>query len=262
MVNKERLDELYEKFNQQKYLSPDPLEVVARYEDPRDKEVVAFIAAMLAYGRVASIVKNVDKVLRELGEHPAEFLVGDKGRFLDRGLEGFKHRWTTREEVQAMLIALRAMLRLHGSLEAGFAEGVRSFDESIIPAMATWTRALDRRNCRSLISKPEKGSACKRLHMFMRWMVRKDEIDLGLWTQVKPEQLIVPLDTHMFRVCKAMGMTLRKQPNYLAAKDITEAFKRISPEDPVKYDFALTRLGIRKDESMRQFLLEQHILKR
>ena len=95
-----------------------------------------------------------------------------------------------------------------------------------------------------------------------RTLVRADEIDLGLWSELRPAQLFVPLDTHMFRVCKAMGLTMRKQANFQATQDITRGFRRIVPEDPVKYDFALTRLGIRKDESMRKFLYEQRILKR
>ena len=260
MISKDRLEELYDKFNQRKYISPDPLELVYLYKDPRDREVVAFIAAMLSYGRVSSIVKNVNIILGVLGPRPHEALTRGTPTRWNRRLKGFKHRWTTHEEVYAMLTGLRRVMLEHGSLEACFAKGLNPEDETIMTALGLWARELGRNKCPSLISKPEGGSACKRLFMFLRWMVRDDEVDLGLWTTVSPSQIFVPLDTHMFSLCRAMGMTKRKQANFLAVKDITAGFKRLTPEDPVRYDFCLTRLGIRNDESKSQFLFDAGIL--
>ena len=261
MIDVGRLEELYDKFNHRRYVSPDPIEVVYQYKNPRDQEVVAFIAAMLSYGRVASILKNVNWVLDRLEGEPYRFLTEARPVFFQRGLGDFKHRWTTSEEMSAMLLSMRTLLSQYGSLENAFMSGYDARDKSIIPAMGLWTRSLNRSSCRSLIARPEKGSACKRLHMYLRWMVRSDNIDLGLWTRVRPDQLFVPLDTHMFRVSGGMGLTSRKQANFLTVQEVTEGFRRLVPEDPVRYDFALTRLGIRKDESMREFLYGKRILK-
>ena len=112
-----------------------------------------------------------------------------------------------------------------------------------------------------MISNPNGGSACKRLHMYMRWMVRNDNVDLGIWKAVTPAQIYVPLDTHMFSLCAAMGLTTRKQADGRAMQEITRGFAKICPEDPVKYDFCLTRLGIRKGASKEAFLRELGVLK-
>jgi uncharacterized protein (TIGR02757 family) len=261
MLNKTKLDELYTTYNEQRYASPDPLEVVYTFNDPRDQEVVAFIAAMLAYGRVASILSSIHKVLAVLGPQPADCIQRSRVSTLQKRLVGFKHRWTGEEDMVALLVGLRGVLNRYGSLEACFTASIRPEDETIIPAMTRWTSALGREKSGNMISNPEGGSACKKLHMFMRWMVRNDNVDLGTWTQVSPAQLFVPLDTHMFSLCTAMGLTARKQADGRAMQEITQGFAKISPEDPVKYDFCLTRLGIRKGASKEEFLRELGVLK-
>ena len=260
MLNKAQLEELYLKYNELRYASPDPLEVVYEYNNPRDQEVVAFIAAMLAYGRVASILSSIHKVLAVLGSRPAEGLVRSRISTYERKLVGFKHRWTGEDDMVALLRGLRRVLQQYGSLENCFVACRQPEDENIIPAMTRWTSALGRGEGGNMISNPDGGSACKRLHMFMRWMVRSDNVDLGLWKDVTPAQIFVPLDTHMFSLCSAMGLTARKQADGRAMEEITRGFAKISPEDPVKYDFCLTRLGIRKGASKETFLREIGVL--
>jgi uncharacterized protein (TIGR02757 family) len=154
-------------------------------------------------------------------------------------------------------------LRDHGSLEACFLAHEPIDAETTLPGLTGFTRELRRgREPDSLLSAPEKGSACKRLHLYLRWMARRDDVDPGCWTRLRPELLVVPLDTHMHRAARALRLTRRKQPNLAAALDVTAAFRRMNPTDPLKYDFALTRLGIRADEDMGSFLRRLRPLRR
>lgn len=249
------LEEQYAACNHRDWIHPDPLEVVYRYESERDREVVGLIAACLAYGRVGHILRNLDRVLEVLGPSPHECLIRADARRLNKRLEGFKHRWTTAEELVAFLLGIASVLNRYGSLERCFLERHRQDAESTVPGLIEFVRALRGSGApTSLLSAPEKGSACKRLHLYLRWMVRCDDVDPGCWRGVSPSQLIVPLDTHMHRIARSLGMTTRKQANLAAAEDATRAFRVLSPEDPVRYDFSLTRLGIRGDLDLDEFL--------
>jgi uncharacterized protein (TIGR02757 family) len=251
---REQLDALHARLNRREFVSPDPLEVVYRYESNADREVVGLIAACLAYGRVAQILRNLDALLACLGPHPAAS-VREGGAQLAARLNGFQHRWTTRDEVAALFEGIASALREHNSLEACFLSHQRGNTELSLPGLIGFTRELRLgREPDSLLSAPEKGSACKRLHLYLRWMARRDDVDPGCWTRLRTDLLIVPLDTHMHRAARAMRLTRRKQANLAAALDITAAFRSMNPNDPLKYDFALTRLGIRADEDMHEFI--------
>lgn len=248
------LDALHTRLNRREFVSPDPLEVVYRYESNADREVVGLIAASLAYGRVAQILRNLDTVLDCLGPHPAAAL-REGGAMLALRLNGFQHRWTTREEIAALFDGISRALRAHGSLEGSFLSHQPADAQSTLPGLIGFTRELRLgRVPDSLLSAPEKGSACKRLHLYLRWMARRDDVDPGCWNRLRPNLLIVPLDTHMHRAARAMRLTRRKQANLAAALDVTSAFRGMNPDDPLKYDFALTRLGIRADEDMHAFV--------
>lgn len=248
------LDRLHARLNRREFVCPDPLEVVYRYERDADREVVGLIAACLAYGRVAQILRNLGTVLACLGDRPAEALRAD-GATRARVLNGFQHRWTTRAEVAGLFDGIARALRAHGSLEACFLSHQPPHAETVLPALIGFTRELrGDAPANSLVSAPEKGSACKRLHLYLRWMARRDDVDPGCWTGLRPALLIVPLDTHMHRVTRAMRLTRRKQANLAAALEVTAAFRKMNPDDPLKYDFALTRLGIRADEDMGTFV--------
>ena len=150
------------------------------------------------------------------------------------------------------------MIRRHGSLGRRFAAGLGAADETVIPALASFVDELARssgRGLEHLVPRPERGSACKRLNLYLRWMVRSDEVDPGGWKDIDPARLIVPLDTHMYRICRSLGMTERKVADMRAALEVTAAFREIVPEDPVRYDFALTRLGIRRDADLKELIL-------
>ena len=252
---KDALEDLYTTFNHRREIHPDPLEFVYRFDNARDQEVVGLIAACLAYGRVAHILQNVAKVLAVLGPSPCDTLLRADRRGLTKRLHGFRHRWTSSSELVDLLLGIRSALIRHGSLESCFLRHHESDSESTLPGLTGFAQELRGSDATSsLLSAPEKGSACKRLHLYLRWMVRSDGVDPGCWQGVKPAQLIVPMDTHMFRVARALRMTDRKQANLSSAIDTTRAFRSLSPDDPVRYDFALTRLGIRADMDLDDFL--------
>ncbi len=258
-LTRELLEELYFRFNRPEFISPDPLEVVIQYEDIRDREIVGLIAAALAYGRVAQIIKSVKKALEPLGASPRDFLDRTEEPELLRLLPGFKHRFTAGADLGAMLVGVKRATAEFGSLNQCFLDGHSQAAKNVLPALSAFTRRIAcgfPGGCTSLLSSPERSSACKRMNLYLKWMVRRDAVDPGGWLGVSPAQLIVPLDSHMFRICGAIGLSSRKSPNIKTALDVTEGFARLCPEDPTKYDFAITRLGIRSDQDPAEFIIK------
>jgi uncharacterized protein (TIGR02757 family) len=251
------LDELYRMYNRRQFVSPDPLQFLYSYDDPADREVVALIASGLAYGNVRQIIASVAKVLAIMGDRPARFVVDTSPDQMRKALRGFRHRFNTGAELAALLGGLRHVLKEHGSLGRFVAGSVGPRDESILPAMTAMTHELHRRAggpWNHLLCDPTRGSACKRLNLMMRWMSRRDDVDLGDWPDVPPRLLLVPLDTHMHRICRSLGASARNQTGVRTVLEITAAFRAIAPDDPVRYDFCLTRLGIRREFTTTQFL--------
>ncbi|MHC4200561.1 MAG: TIGR02757 family protein [Planctomycetota bacterium] len=256
-VDTQALERLYAHYNRREFVHPDPLEFLYRYDDVRDREVAGVVASSLAYGRVGQILKSVAKVLDRMTGRPAEFLERASATQLRRTFAGFTHRFTSGEDVARLLCGMKRVMKRHGSLEACFAAGMNDTDETVLPALAAFVDALaNGANGRpgSLLPDPAKGSACKRLHLFLRWMVRRDAVDPGGWELVAPSKLVVPLDTHMFRLCRGFEFTRRRQAGARAALEVTARFRELAPDDPVRYDFALTRLGIRSDADAHALL--------
>ncbi len=250
------LEALYDAYNGADFLSPDPVEAVRPYRNPREREIAAFIAASLAYGRAAQICRSLARVLAPLGESPSSFLRTANRETLAERFRGFRHRFTDDAQLVDLLAALGALLRGKESLEAAFSEGVRCGEKSHLPLarFAGLLRARLSRLPNSLLPDPEGGSACKRLHLFLKWMIRQDAVDPGGWTVLPPSSLVVPVDTHMHRIGLELGLTKRRQADLKAALEMTEAFALIRPDDPTRYDFALTRFGIRSDLSIEALL--------
>ena len=241
------LDDLYRRYNRAQFIPPDPLQWVYRYKSKADREIVAFLAAALAYGRVEQINKSLEKLFAIMGKSPADF-VYDFGKRQRADFSEFKHRFNTGDDIADLLLLLRNVLRQHGSIEHFFLCGYKPSDADIIPALTAFCDSLTRgqtgRGLGYLLSNPAAGSACKRLNLFLRWMVRSDKIDAGLWQGVDKAKLIVPVDVHIGRLTKILGFHNRATLTLAAAKEITAGFTAISPADPVKYDFALSRIGI------------------
>jgi len=256
-ISKGRLESLYHRYNQREFVHPDPLQFLYHYEGLCDREVAAFVASSLAYGRVAQILKSVSFVLERMTPSPSIFLKRASLQGIRRTFAGFKHRFTTAEKLCAMLVGIKQILERHGSLGECFSAGLKDDDQTILPALCAFTRELTRKTSGRvdhLVPSPVGGSACKRFNLFLRWMVRQDDVDPGGWEDVPQSKLIVPVDTHMHRICLLLGLTTRKQANMATALEITEGFRALAPEDPVRYDFSLTRLGIRRDADLSDCL--------
>lgn len=255
-VLKSRLDRLYESFNAPDSAT-DPIQIVRRFTRPDDVEVVAFCAAALAFGRVASVLQSIEHLMRVFGPNPAAYVRAfDPSR--DRGaFEGFGHRWIREADGVALVWILRQMLDRSGSLEAFFAEGDDASAEDVGPGLdrfasralsldlrAAYGRVPLRPGVAFFFPRPSAGSACKRLNLFLRWMVRRDALDLGVWSSVSPSRLVVPLDTHVIRVARCLRLTRYTSPGWPMAREITRSLRRLDPADPVRYDFAICHLGM------------------
>ena len=253
---REMLQELYVKYNRRAFVHPDPLEFLYDYDDVRDREIVGLIASSLAYGRVEQILRSVRQVLERM-EQPARFLRETSDSRLGVLFSDFRHRVTSGRTLSLLLVGMKRVNRKYGSLAACFMAGLRDEHETVLSALSHFVDALTSAagaHPKHLLAIPSRGSSCKRLNLFARWMVRRDEVDPGGWAGVSAAKLICPLDVHMHRMGRALGLTRRKGADIRTALEITDAFRTIAPEDPVRYDFALTRLGIRKDTDLDGFL--------
>lgn len=250
---KAALDALYDNFNAPE-AALDPIQIVRRYTDVRDREIVAFIAAGLAFGRVASVMASIERVCDVMGPSPAAFVKSFNATRDGAALQTFVHRWIRGADVIGLLVVLRRMIKTHGSIEQWVAAGYSASDEDLAPAIERFSRSAiseprnsgtsEPRNLAYFFSRPSTGSACKRLNLFLRWMVRQDAVDPGGWTLIPASKLLVPLDTHTIRVGKCLRLTRRASPGWKMAADITAALRRLDPTDPVRYDFALCHLGM------------------
>jgi uncharacterized protein (TIGR02757 family) len=243
------LEELYHKYNRREFVHPDPLEFLYNYDNPADREIVALVASSLAYGQVCQILKSVSRILEKMPE-PKEFLLSSGHDDLRSAFKGFKHRFTSGDEMASMLKGASEAIKQWGTLGNCFADCVEPDDETVYPAMSRFVEIIKHlagTPCDTLLPDPSRGSACKRLNLFLRWMVRRDDVDPGGWYNLPPARLVVPLDVHMHRIGIKLGLTGRRQADMRTALEVTNALAVFSPEDPVRYDFALTRLGIRND---------------
>lgn len=245
-------ENLYHDYNRRAYVSPDPLQFLYDYDNPADREVVGLIASSLAYGRVAQILKSIGRVLDVLGPSPAAYLASVDRAELKEKLCGFVHRFTDCDEIVSFLCCVGGILKRGGTLEELFLSHYDGDTWNAAEGFVDDLMACGGRDEMFLLPRPSKGSACKRLALFLRWVVRSDDVDPGGWHKISPASLFVPLDTHMFQICSTLGLCTHKSACGRAAREITEEFRLVSPEDPVKYDFAMTRFGIRSEMTHEQ----------
>jgi uncharacterized protein (TIGR02757 family) len=247
---KARLEILYDAYHAKPFVHPDPVAFLYDYPDPKDREIVGMIAACLAYGRVGQILKSVSRVLEKMVPSPSIFLNQSTPNDILKTFDGFVHRFATGRHLSFLLVAIKALQTTHGSLNRLFLSGFSPRETTVANALKLFARQMVTAasgGTGHLIPLPERGSACKRLNLFLRWMVRCDAVDPGGWEGIPAGALIVPLDTHLHRLSRWMGFTTRKSPGMPAALEVTRRFRQICPADPVRYDFVLTRFGIRED---------------
>lgn len=250
------LDTLYDEFNAHQSVS-DPVWFAHRFERRDDREVVAFIASALAFGRVQSVLNSIEGMLAVMGPSPASFVRAFDPARDRRRFDHLVHRWTSGADFAALVWILRQMIERSGSIEGFFVEGLAPDAVDVSAALQSFsTRALDldrkavygrakpQPGVAYFFSRPASGGACKRLNLFLRWMVRHDRVDLGVWTRVRPGQLIVPLDTHVIRVGQCLRLTRLKSPGWRMAADITASLRALDPIDPVRFDFSICHLGM------------------
>jgi len=251
-----RLDELYASFNFPESAF-DPIQVVRRYERLEDRELIAFIAAGLAFGRVASVVNSIETVCAVLGPRPADFIRRFDPATDSAPLLPIVHRWIRGRDIVALLWILKTMLDEAGSLEAYYARGWSAEAADVSDSLESFSeraRAINLKPAYGKVpkvpgvyfffSRPSSGGACKRLNLFLRWMVRKDGVDPGGWKTPLAGQLVIPLDTHTIRSGKCLRLTKRASPGWKMAADITASLRAIDPADPVRYDFSLCHLSM------------------
>ena len=253
------LDGLYERFDIA-FLSTDPLEFVHRYDNDADREVAGLITSSLAYGRVDGIKRSVGRVLSVMGKSPARFAASfDPER--DAGLfSGFIHRFNDGRDVACLIYYAGQMIRDSGSIGAFFMRGYDAKEKNVKGALVRFvdgvfsldssaiygrTKLPPKAGVRFFFPSPSDGSPCKRLNLYLRWMVRRgDKLDFGIWKGVDTGKLVMPLDTHVARISRNIGLTKRANADWRMAEEVTDALKELDPRDPVKYDFAICRLGI------------------
>jgi uncharacterized protein (TIGR02757 family) len=251
------LEEIYSACNVEARLSRDPLAVVKRYAEGADRELAALVCSTLAFGSVDLIIRACESALAPLGGHPARELARMGESELVEAWASFKYRFCFPQDMTALMRGIKRAGEECGSLEALFLRGDEGGADVVnaLGAFVAALKSLGREGGRTaeggrairenLLPDPARGSACKRLFLFLRWLVREDEVDPGGWRRVDRARLIVPLDLHMTRVCsEKLGFIRSATANLRNALTATAAFRLYSPGDPVKYDFALTRPGI------------------
>ncbi len=254
---KRSLDALYRSYDFEGRVEHDPINFPKKYRNVGDREAVGLVAAALAYGKVTLFMPVVERILGAMGESPSEYLADlDLGR-ARRALEGVRYRFQGPDDILALLSSIGGLLRRRGSIEGAFMAHYSESDPTTGPALAGLVDEIMEidtssvygtrekpRGLLQLFPSPRKGSACKRLNLYLRWMVRNHDIDFGLWKGVSPSKLVIPLDAHIARVSRCLGFTGRKSNDWKTAVEITDSLREFDPEDPLKYDFALCHRGI------------------
>ncbi len=238
-------------FNQ---ISPDPLEFVHRYESFYDREISAFISSIFAYGNIKQIMNVLEKIHSIMNKEPFQFVMDFnflKSKDLFRDL---KFRFYTPKDIAVFFAVLNEIYSFNKSLrylfllhhfedEYNLKNSISLFNQNILDVAKKYGPISN--GLKFMFPDPLKGSACKRMNLFLRWMVRKDELDTGLWPEIPTDRLVIPVDTHVAKICRDLKLTNRKIISWKMAEEITDNLKKYDPLDPVKYDFAICHIGMR-----------------
>ncbi|NJB86229.1 uncharacterized protein (TIGR02757 family) [Lewinella marina] len=247
------LEHYHDRFNTPDFLPDDPLGLVHAFDDPRDREIIGFWVATLAWGRRATIIDKGQQLIERMEGEPLRYVLeyGDDADRIGRDLGDWKHRTFTLADTRYFLSWLRWYYQRNESLEDAFARHLTADSPNIEPALRGFHELFFSlpeapHRTRKHVATPARKSRCKRLCMFLRWMVRQDDrgVDLGQWRRIRPDQLCVPLDVHVERVGRSLGLLKRKQCDWQAVVELTENLKRFDPRDPTRYDFALFGMGV------------------
>jgi uncharacterized protein (TIGR02757 family) len=244
------LDQLVERFEQPAFIADDPIAIPHGFDDPADREVIGLYAALLAWGRRSVILSKLEELCDRMRYRPAAFVHDFSAERDGRRLDGFTHRTFQPEDAFHLTRALKVLVRRHGSLETVFARhltpestnvgpAIQGFSEDVMAAAPGIPTRLQKH-----LARPSTGSACKRLAMYLRWMVRPGPVDFGQWTGVRPYQLVLPVDVHTGRQARLLGLLSRPTDDWAAVMEVTMRLQQLSPTDPARYDFALFGAGV------------------
>ncbi|AHH12548.1 Hypothetical protein BHO_0062400 [Borrelia hermsii YBT] len=243
------LEFIYSKYNKRKFVHPDPLEFLYKYTEKEDIELAGLISSSLALGRVEQILKAIDCVLKPLGSKPSKTLKTLTKEDLKTTYKDFTYRFFKTEDIIRLLIPLKKIQEKYLTIE-NLLYNIYKKNENFISSLnelITQMENINEHPFSIILPKPSKGSACKRLFLFLRWMIRKDDVDLGIWNKFSPSDLIIPMDTHMIDISsKLFNLQNNKNVSLKRAIEVTKHFSKKNKDDPVKYDFSLTRFGINR----------------
>ncbi len=247
---KDLLDEKYLLYNRPDFIKDDPVSIPHAFTNKQDIEIAGFWASILAWGQRITIINKCRLLFEMMDNAPHDFMLNHTEKDLKPFLN-FKHRTFNATDTLYFIQFFKEFYSQNDSLEAGFMKGDPYSDNFMKSSLSAFHHLffeseIAPQRTRKHIATPERKSACKRLNMFLRWMVRKDEhgVDFGIWHNIKPGQLICPCDLHVDRVGRKLGLIQRKQTDWQTAEELTFNLRLMDPDDPVKYDFALFGLGI------------------
>lgn len=252
---KQKLEYHYRAFDRSK-IEPDPLQFLYMFSDPKDIEAIGFLSSVFAYGNVTQINNTMNRVLNITGNSPYLFILNFNPKRDSKKFDNLKHRFYSATDIIRLFELLKVAYQNFSSLNNLFLFSFKQNDQNIKNGITGFSRFFienyrkrfgePTRGFIFIFPLPEKNSACKRMNLFLRWMVRKDELDFGIWNGILTKQLIIPVDTHIAKISRRLKLTEKKNVSWLMAEEITSNLMKFDPEDPVKYDFALCHIGMRK----------------
>ena len=243
------LDDRFLKYHQAKFVEDDPIVIPHQFSAKEDIEIAALLVSLLAWGNRKSIIRSGTRLMDSMDRAPYDFILNHEDSDLKR-LTGFVHRTVNADDMLGLVAGLKHIYKKHGGLEEVFAVNVQNgMDQSIDHFRTCLFEAHHLRRTEKHVSSPAKGSAAKRINMFLRWMVRDDSqsVDFGIWKGISTAHLMLPLDVHTACVSRKLGLLKRKSNDWKAVAEVTDALRQFDPNDPVKYDFALFGLGALED---------------
>ena len=250
---KERLDRLVAHFETPAFIASDPVSLPHAFDDPRDQEVIGLYAALLAWGRRQTVLDKMAELCERMRFKPFQFVMEFDSRRDADCLDGFRHRTFQPRDALWLTRNLSILLREYGSVERLFSRHISPTEKDVGPAIQGFSDSVMRAHAdtparlQKHLARPESGSACKRINMYLRWMVRPGPVDLGIWTEITPRQLMLPLDVHSGTQARKLGMLTRTYNDWRACVELTEFCRTLCPEDPARYDFAFFSLGMYGD---------------
>lgn len=252
---KDYLDEKSDFYNQPSFIQTDPVSVPHQFSKKEDIEIAGFLTALISWGRRDMIIKSANRIMDLMGRSPADFILHAEINDLKR-LSTFVYRTFNGDDLLFLVYALRNIYSDQGGLEKlaykGFVE-TGSVKGSIMSVRSAILETTHLKRSEKHLANPDKGSAAKRINMFLRWMVRQDEngVDFGIWKKIPQSELVCPLDVHSGRVARTLGLLSRKQDDWKAVEELTTNLRKLNPADPVQYDYALFGIGVFEDNMNR-----------